>query len=270
MTLSKSIKIPLTLSLSLEGRGDLHARFESPPPLRGRVRVGGKPRVRAQVFASLLFVIALLMLSAPPAHAQVDQQQTVNRALATVERLRSDQRFKTSFDPYLAQARAVLVVPDLYKAGFIVGGQFGNGVLLVRKPDKSFGYPGFYALSGGSIGLQIGAEDVSIVFLINSDKGLDAVLSNKFKIGGEMQVAMLVMGAGEEVNTTTNMKTDIMAYALGAVGLFGSLSLEGAVITARDSWNQAYYGKPIDSTALVLHDAAANPEADRLRDFLGH
>ena len=270
MTLSKSIKIPLTLSLSLEGRGDLHARFESPPPLRGRVRVGGKPRVRAQVFASLLFVIAFLMLSAPPAHAQVDQQQTVNRALATVERLRSDQRFKTSFDPYLAQARAVLVVPDLYKAGFIVGGQFGNGALLVRGKDGAFGYPGFYSLSGGSIGLQLGAEDVSIVFLIMSDKGLDAVLSNKFKIGGEAQVAMLVVGGGEEVNTTSNAGADIRAYALGAVGLFGSLSLEGAVITARDTWNADYYGKAVDSRALVLEGAAKNPEADRLRDFLAH
>jgi lipid-binding SYLF domain-containing protein len=224
----------------------------------------------ANVLAALCLLLLGVTVSASSARAQVDQQQTVNRALGTVERLRSDTRFKSSFEPWFNNARAVLIVPDLYKGGFIVGGQFGNGVLLVRKPDKSFGYPGFYALSGGSIGLQIGAEDVSIVFLINSDKGLDAVLSNKFKIGGEMQVAMLVMGAGEEVNTTTNMKTDIMAYALGAVGLFGSLSLEGAVITARDSWNQAYYGKPIDSTALVLHDAAANPEADRLRDFLGH
>src|SRR5579863_8230990 len=86
---------------------------------------------------------AMVALAAPamPARAQVDQQQTVNHALGTVERLRSDQRFKQDFEPYLAKARAVLIVPDLYKAGFVLGGQFGNGVLLVRKPDGSFSSP---------------------------------------------------------------------------------------------------------------------------------
>ena len=225
---------------------------------------------RAKAVAAFLLVFAAIGLGAPAAHAQVDQQQIINRSLATVERLRSDAQTKPLFEPWFRSARAVLVVPDLYKAGFIVGGQFGNGVLLVRRPDGTFGSPGFYALSGGSVGLQIGAEDVSIVFVIATDKGLDAVLSDKFKIGGEMQVAMLVMGAGEEVNTTAHAGADIRAYALGAIGLFGSLSLEGAAITARDSWNQAYYGKPVNSRDLVLKDAAANPESDRLRDFLAH
>jgi lipid-binding SYLF domain-containing protein len=209
-------------------------------------------------------------VSALPARAQVDQQQTINRSLATIERLRSDQRFKGSFDPWLAKARAVLIVPDLYKAGIIIGGQFGNGALLVRGQDGTFSYPGFYSLSGGSVGLQLGAEDVSIAFLIMSDNGLNAVLQNKFKIGGEMQVAVLVVGGGEEVNTTSNMNADIRAYALGAVGLFGSLSLQGAVITPRDSWNEAYYGKPVAAREVVLNAAAKNPEADRLRDFLAH
>jgi len=227
--------------------------------------------MKMKLLATLaLGAAAALSLPALPARAQVDQQQTVNRALGTVERLRSDQRWKTSFDPYLAKARAVLVVPDLYKAGFVVGGQFGNGVLLVRGKDRNFSYPAFYALSGGSLGLQIGAEDVSIVFLIMSDKGLDAVLKNEFKIGGEAQVALLIVGGGEEVNTTTNMDIDIRAYAFGAVGFFGSLSLEGAVISPRDSWNQAYYGKPVAARAVVLNNAASNPEADRLRDFLAH
>ena len=223
----------------------------------------------AKALSSILLLFALLTVS-EPARAQVDQQQVVNRSLATVERLRSDNQFKTTFDPWLVKARAVLVVPDLYKAGFVLGGQFGNGALLVRGKDGTFSYPGFYSLSGGSVGLQIGAEDVSIVFLIMSERGLNAVLQNKFKIGGEMQIAVFVAGGGEEVNTTTNMDADIRAYALGAVGLFGSLSLEGAVITPRDSWNESYYGKSIPSRDIVLDGAAKNPQADQLRDFLAH
>jgi lipid-binding SYLF domain-containing protein len=226
--------------------------------------------MRHKILAFLGLVLALLVAAAVPARAQVDQQQAVNKSLGAVERLRTHQNFKAPFEADLAQARAVLIVPDLYKVGFVIGGQFGNGVLLVRRKDRSFSYPAFYALSGGSIGLQIGAEDVSIVFLIMTDGGLNAVLQNTLKIGAEAQVAIAVVGGGTEGNTTTAGGVDIKAYALGAIGLFGSLSLEGAAITPRDSWNQAYYGKPVAARAVVLQDAAQNPEADRLRDFLAH
>ena len=227
--------------------------------------------MRAISFAVLAFaLVAAAMLGAPPARAQVDQQQCINHALGTVERLRSDARWKTSFDPALAQAKAALIVPDLYKAGFVIGGQFGNGVLLVKGKDGAWSYPAFYTLSGGSVGLQLGAEDISIVFLVMTDNGLDAVLQNKFEIGGTMNVAIAVVGGGEQVATTTNMAADIRAYALGAIGLYGSLSLEGAVISPRETWNAAYYGKPVAARDVVMSAAASNKEADRLRDFLAH
>ena len=226
--------------------------------------------MKPKILVLLALVVAALAAPIAPARAQVDQQQAVNQALGTVERLRTKQNFKVEFDADLARARAVLIVPDLYKVGFVIGGQFGNGVLLVRRKDGSFSYPAFYSLSGGSIGLQIGAEDVSIVFLVMSDRGLEALMQNQFKIGAEAQAAIAVVGGGVEGNTTSNGGIDIKAYALGAIGLYGSLSLEGAVITPRDSWNQAYYGRPISARAVVLQNLAQNPEADRLRDFLAH
>jgi len=226
--------------------------------------------MKYRLLALCALVLAALAAPIVPARAQVDQQQAVNQALGTIERLRTKQNFKDQFNADLARARAVLIVPDLYKVGFVIGGQFGNGVLLVRRKDGSFSYPAFYSLSGGSIGLQIGAEDVSIVFLVTSERGLEALLQNHFKIGAEAQAAIAVVGGGIEGNTTTNGGIDIKAYALGAIGLYGSLSLEGAVITPRDSWNQAYYGRPISARAVVLQNLAQNPEADRLRDFLAH
>lgn len=217
-------------------------------------------------FAAIL--AAALVLSAAPARAQVDQQQTVNRALATIERLKTDKRFQSDFVPQLAQARAALIVPDLYKGGFILGGQFGNGVLLARGSDGNWSYPCFYSLAGGSLGLQFGLEDVSIVFLIKTDRGLDAVLQDQFKIGAEMQVALAVVGGGTEAATTSNMHADILAYALGAVGFYGSVSLEGAALSPRESWNSAYYGHAAGARAIILQNAVRNPQADRLRDFL--
>lgn len=228
--------------------------------------------MRNRILALFALIAAAFAVPMQSAHAQVgvDQQQTINKALGTVERLRTEKNFKAEFEADLARARAVLVVPDLYKAGFIVGGQFGNGVLLVRGKDGTFSYPAFYTLSGGSIGLQLGAEDVSIVFLIMDDGGLNAVLQNKFKIGGEMQAALAVVGGGIGTSGSSNMKADILAYALGAIGLYGSLSLEGAVIQPRDSWNEAYYGKPVAARDVVLNGAASNQESNRLRDFLAH
>jgi lipid-binding SYLF domain-containing protein len=228
--------------------------------------------MRNQILALFALIAAAFIVPSHAARAQagVDQQQTINKALGTVERLRTKQNFKKEFEIDLARAKAVLVVPDLYKAGIIIGGQFGNGVLLVRQADGTFSSPAFYTLSGGSIGLQLGAEDVSIVFLILDDSGLNAVLQNKFKIGGEMQAAIAVVGGGVGASGSSNMKADILAYALGAIGLYGSLSLEGAVIAPRDSWNQAYYGKPVAAREVVMNNAASNPEANRLRDFLAH
>lgn len=228
--------------------------------------------MRNRILALFALVAAAFVAphQAALAQAGVDQQQTINKALGTVERLRTKQNFKSDFEADLANARAVLVVPDLYKAGFIIGGQFGNGVFLARQEGKGFSYPAFYTLSGGSLGLQLGAEDVSIVFLVMTDAGLNALMQNKFKIGAEAQVAIAVVGGGAEGNTTTAGGVDIKAYALGAIGLYGSLSLEGAVIQPRNSWNEAYYGKPVAARDVLLNNAATNPEADRLRDFLAH
>ncbi len=227
-------------------------------------------KIRILALLALIGLAFVTPQQAARAQAGVDQQQTINKALGTVERLRTKENFKKEFEADLARAKAVLVVPDLYKAGIIIGGQFGNGVLLVRGKDGNFSYPAFYTLSGGSIGLQLGAEDISIVFLIMDEGGLNAVLQNKFKIGGEMQVAIAVVGGGVGTSGGSNMRADILAYALGAIGLYGSLSLEGAVISPRDSWNAAYYGKSVAAHDVVLNNAATNPEADRLRDFLAH
>src|SRR5262245_55516364 len=107
-------------------------------------------RILAFIILTWIATVALPQHAAR-AQAGVDQQQTINKALGTVERLRTKENFKKEFEADLARAKAVLVVPDLYKAGLIIGGQFGNGVLLVRGKDGSFSYPAFYTLSGGSI-----------------------------------------------------------------------------------------------------------------------
>ncbi len=217
-----------------------------------------------------LVLVLTLALAAIPALAQQDQQQTVNSALSTLERMKGDGNFREGFQPKLDQARAVVIVPALYKGGFIFGGQYGNGVLLARLADGSWSYPAFYTMEGGSFGLQIGLESTAVLFIVMSDKGLHAMLNNQFKFGADTGVTVLVVGAGVGASTTSNLGADIYAYSLTGIGLYGGLSLEGTVLSARESWNAAYYGSNVSSRAIVLDNAVSNPRADALRDILAH
>jgi len=218
----------------------------------------------------LIILLALILASAVPAWAQQDQQQTVNSALSTIERMKTDTGFKDKFQPKLDQARAVLIVPALYKGGFIFGGQYGNGVLLGKMPDGSWSYPAFYTLEGGSFGLQIGLESTAVLFIIMNDKGLEAVLNNQFKFGADTGITFLVVSAGMGPSTTSNFGADIYAVSLTGVGLYGGLSLEGTVLSPRESWNEAYFSQNVASRAIILDNSVRNERAEALRDFLGH
>ena len=220
---------------------------------------------------SSLFVAACLaLLQVAPARAQVDQQQAVNSALSTIERMRTSDGFGKELQSRLGHARGILIVPSLYKGGFVFGGQYGNGVLLGHLDDGSWSYPAFYTMEGGSFGLQIGIETTSIVFLIMSDKALNAVLSNQFKFGADTGITFLAVGAGINASTTSNLGADIIAFSLTGLGLYGGISLEGTILAPRESWNALYYGKEVSSRSLILDSTTINPEADKLRDFLAH
>lgn len=227
-------------------------------------------RLPRLALAALVAATAAAFLPCAPARAQVDQQQLVNQALATVEQLKSRAAFKDVFASDLAKARAIVVIPNFYNGAFILGAQFGNGVMLARRPDGSFGYPAFLAVAGGSVGLQIGANDVSVALLVMTPGGLEAILTNHFKLGADAGATMLVIGAEAGAASTTALGADILAFSESAIGLYGGVALKGSVLSSKDSWNAAYYGHPATARDIVTHDAERNPGADALRDFLAH
>ena len=154
-------------------------------------------------FAALLALILVLPLSAH-ADAVTDQTLLVNKAATTVERLRRDSNLQHDLEGKLARARAVLIVPDLVKGGFILGAEWGTGVLLTRDAAGQWSGPAFYSVASGSVGLQIGIQDAESIFVIMSDAGLRAVMENRFKAGADAGIAVAHVGAGAEAATTTN------------------------------------------------------------------
>lgn len=218
------------------------------------------------------FALALAVLPALiaplAARAQVtDQTMMVGKAVTVVERLRSDPNFRDQMTNLLPKARAVLVVPDLVKGGFILGAQYGTGVLLARDGTGRWSGPAFYSIAAGSIGLQLGLQDAETVYIIMNEGGLKAVVDNQFKAGAEAGVAVVVVGAGASANTTTNVGADIYAFSR-AVGLYGGATLDGAGILPRHSWNAAYYGGNPAPEDILFSRSVDSSQADRLRDML--
>jgi lipid-binding SYLF domain-containing protein len=212
-----------------------------------------------------LLLAALLALLPFAARAQTEQQSLVDRSTLTVQDMLGTDSSADARN--LAQhAKGALICPRIFKAGFILGGQGGDCVLVSRGPG-GWSAPAFYQIGSGSIGLQIGVQDSELVFLVLTEKGLQAVLDSQFKIGADAGIAVATLGAGLEGATTAALRADIVAFAKSR-GLFAGVSLQGSIIGSKGDWNQAYYGRPLAAQQIVMQGEANNPGAAPLRETL--
>ncbi|MGD9536853.1 MAG: lipid-binding SYLF domain-containing protein [Alphaproteobacteria bacterium] len=224
--------------------------------------------VRPKVLCSLGAMAAIggLMVAAS-AQAQEREQNLLNDAQATLVDFKNDEEFP-GFESQLAKAKAVLVVPSLTKASFIVGGEGGSGVLLARDGSEvGWSYPAFYKVTAGSVGLQIGAQEAETVFMIMTEEGLRKLMSDEHKLGVDAGAAVVDAGSGVEGSTTTNLGGDIVAYARSE-GLYLGASFEGAVVSPDEAANQAYYGANATPEAILADAGVQNAAADPLRAVL--
>jgi SH3 domain-containing YSC84-like protein 1 len=211
--------------------------------------------------------LAVLPLLAPrPAHAQGDEQTLVDRATLSIQEMVTQ---SWSEDPriMLQRARAVMICPRVFKAGFFFGGEGGSCALLARAGNGTWSYPAFYGMGSGSFGFQIGIQDSQFIMMIMTDRGLRAVLDSQFKIGADASIAVATIGAGVQGSTTGAFGADIIAFSQSR-GLYGGISIEGSLMGAKSDWNRAYYGREMATQQIVLDMQASNPGADPLREVL--
>jgi len=200
------------------------------------------------------------------ARAETEAEGLVTEARLTVDRLMADQDF-FELPKFVKAAKGIYIIPQLVKGGFIIGAEGGTGVFLARGTDGSWSPPAFYTLGAGSIGLQIGGEVKEVVFVLMSDKAVDAMLSSEFKLGADASITVGPMGRGVEASRTTDFTSDIYAFSK-SVGLFGGGALEGAKIFTRQSLNESYYGAGATPRAIVIDRRFTNLQADSLRALL--
>jgi lipid-binding SYLF domain-containing protein len=141
----------------------------------------------------------------------------------------------------LDKAEAIAVFPGVIKAGFIIGGRGGHGVIS-RRGRSGWSAPAFFNLGGGSVGLQIGASKTDFVLLFMNAEALGGLLQDKFEIGGEGSAAAGPVGRSASASTDAQLKAGILSYSRSK-GLFAGLEIKGVVISADNDDNLAVYGK---------------------------
>jgi lipid-binding SYLF domain-containing protein len=190
----------------------------------------------------LVLLLSLAAL-AVPAFAQVPQdlisylsnaQDTLNEIMATPD--------KSIPESILEQATCVGVVPNLFKAAFIFGGERGEGMVTCRTP-RGWSGPVFFTMTGGSWGLQLGGQDTQLVLVAVNEKGFQDLLRSKFKIGAGASAAAGPVGRDADASTNWKMQSELLTWSRSR-GLFAGIDLNGTAVTQNTSDTQLLYGAP--------------------------
>ncbi|HUH94901.1 MAG TPA: lipid-binding SYLF domain-containing protein [Casimicrobiaceae bacterium] len=205
-------------------------------------------------------VVALLFAATGTALAQTEQQKLVSAADATLSHFLRDPDM-TWLQQNIHRAKAVMIAPEVAKAGFIFGGSGGRALTLARdaRTGRWVG-PAFYTLATASVGFQAGISVSEVVTLVMSEQGLNSLLAPSVKLGGDASVAAGPIGAGAK----SDVVADFITFSR-AKGIYGGLNLDGTVIAISNEWNEAYYGKTgILPPDILVRMSARNKGADKL------
>lgn len=220
------------------------------------------------LMAAAALTVAFSMTGGARAMAQNDDQQAlVDQAVLTIDNFLNDQTM-TYLHDNLRYAKGVLIIPSLFKAAFWVGGSGGRGLLMVRDPrTNDWSGPAFYTVGGGSLGVQFGGSLSEVVMIVMTQNGIESLFATTFKFGGGASVAAGPVGIGAEGATAPDLSADFVSFARSK-GAFIGASLDGALISVADVYNQAYYGQPVTPVDIFEKKDLRNPGADKLRGQL--
>ena len=222
--------------------------------------------IRSFFFCITIITVGMVVFVIPTkAEVAVEQQGLVDKARITFQSFMVDEHMAW-FREDLHKAKGLLIVPSLLKAGFVVGGSGGSGVLIVKDhKTEQWSQPAFYTLGSGTIGLQIGAEAAEVIMMVRTQKAVDKLLTSSFKLGGDTSIAVGPVGGGAK----SNVMVDIVSY-VRSKGAYAGMSLEGAVIATRNKWNKAYYGKAVTPFDILVQNSVSNPGSGELRKALSN
>jgi lipid-binding SYLF domain-containing protein len=210
-------------------------------------------------------VLALLIIGSPPVNADdaAKAQGIVDKAKVTLGAFMGDKNYSWLHEN-LKNAKGVLIYPQILKAGFILGGSGGTGVLLAKdQKGGDWSQPAFYTVGTVSFGLQIGGEAAETMILAMTQKAVDSLYTSSVKLGGDTSVAMGPVGTGAK----SNVMVDFIAFSMSK-GAYAGLNLEGSLVSVRDSLNTAYYGSQVSPVQIIVQKKVSNKGTAELRSAL--
>src|SRR5713226_3601278 len=155
----------------------------------------------------------------------------------------------------LDKAHCIVIVPGLKKGAFIIGGKYGKGFISCRKKGAGWSAPGTVRVEGGSVGFQIGGSESDVIMLVMNERGATKLLSSKFTLGGEGEVAAGPVGREASAQTDAAMRAEILSWSRSR-GVFAGISLQGATLRQDLDDSAIVYGKKLPNKEIVQSGVA--------------
>lgn len=218
--------------------------------MTGKQKKGEKHMKR--LIALTAMILFVFFLASTPLFAASKQEAKVDDAINVMDEIMAIPE-KGIPPSLLRNAQGLAIIPGVIKAGFIVGGRGGKGILVVHDADGGWSNPAFISFAGGSIGWQIGAQSADIILVFRTKRSVDNLMKGKFTLGADAGVAAGPVGRQVEAGTDIELKAEIVSYSR-ARGLFAGLSVEGSSLQIDDEANWAFYNRGGISTKDILEN----------------
>ncbi len=215
--------------------------------------------------------LAATMLTVPACASADGPQHLVDSSTLSIESMMGSTTGGSASD-FLHRARAVVICPNIFRAGFIFGGEGGGCVMVARDSTGHWSNPAFYTLGSGSFGFQAGVQSAEVMMMIMTTGGLNALLNSQFKFGADAGLTVATLGAGVNGSMSTALNADIITFSK-TEGLYGGISLAGSILANDSGTEQSYYGQTLDARQILIngqgHNAGAAPLQQTLARFGG-
>jgi len=209
-----------------------------------------------KIFKKCFFFIFSIFLISNYVFAGLDEDKKINYA---IEVLKDIQEIPEAGIPpnLLKNSYGIIIIPGLVKVGFYVGATYGQGILMIKN-NNIWSNPCFVKMTGGSFGLQIGAQSTDIILVFKSQKSIDAITKGKITLGADAAVAAGPVGRMVGAGTDIKLQSEIFSYSRSR-GLFAGIALEGSAIQIDDNANINFYKKEVSAKDILYKNIVSNP-----------
>jgi len=208
-------------------------------------------------FLKVVFFIILLI--SRPVLAESEQENLVALADEVLRDILTIPE-RTIPPSLLSQAQAIAIIPEVVKVGFLIGGRYGKGVIMMKNRNThAWSDPVFLTLKGGSVGFQVGAQSTDVILVFKNARGLNSLMTGKFTLGADAAVAAGPMGRNAAAATDVKLQAEILSYSRSR-GLFAGLSLDGSSLRIDHAANASFYGRKEVSPRQIFNGQVRSPQ----------